>query len=272
MASGQSGSSSQQPFAYPHPAPVAPAHHVASPPTKQSLKTWAKWFKAPQKTQETQGNEVSLVHPHSGIANPPSKQKQQKRKKFERKPIPFFPPSIFVDLYLRKPNIPRNLTSVFQEGIMENFSFATDGVPIIAGGVFDLGKITHGLPSAELCVPTTLSETVRNISTRVFGRYSVLALRPSKEDDTPSVDSSTLSTNHTVKGSSSGSCPPPIKRDKVGHCRCLSNIADLLEDQVTCLGQCVHLLPFPRLDHCQPLLRYLHLRALLQIQKPWLNN
>lgn len=237
MASGQPGSSSQQPFSYPHTALVVPAQHVASPPTKQSLKTWAKWFKAPQKTQETQGNELFLAHSDSGIANPPNKQIQQKKKKLERKPKPCFPPSIFVDLYIRKSIIPRNLTSVFMERIMDNFSLTVDGVPDVGrvpvvttvpfiDGVFDVEEAADGPSSSQLRAPTTLSGTVRKISTRVFGRHSVLAPWSPEEDDTPSVDSSVLSSRYHTAKSASGSSSPPIKRDKVGRRSRLSYIAN----------------------------------------------
>ena len=46
---------SQQPFAHSQPTPASPV--VTSPPTKQSLKSWAKWFKPPAKVQETHGTQ-----------------------------------------------------------------------------------------------------------------------------------------------------------------------------------------------------------------------
>jgi hypothetical protein len=49
-------SSSQQPFANPQPAPVHPAAQATSPPTKQSLKSWWKTFRPPNKNQEQHGN------------------------------------------------------------------------------------------------------------------------------------------------------------------------------------------------------------------------
>ncbi|KAG9246139.1 RhoGAP protein-like protein [Calycina marina] len=50
-----SWSSSQQPYAQPQPVPAA------SPPTKQSLKSWWKGFRPPAKTQETPGNYPHLT-------------------------------------------------------------------------------------------------------------------------------------------------------------------------------------------------------------------
>ena len=79
--------SSQQPFPNPQPAPVNPA--VASPPTKQSLKNWAKWFKAPTKAQETQGRQrdflklFSFHRPQGTISKLP----QPRHSKFRESPM-----------------------------------------------------------------------------------------------------------------------------------------------------------------------------------------
>ncbi|KAH8820042.1 RhoGAP protein-like protein [Xylogone sp. PMI_703] len=57
MSSGLGGSSSShQPFASPQPAPVP----AASPPTKQSLKSWWKTFRPPAKNPEPQGKYRSV--------------------------------------------------------------------------------------------------------------------------------------------------------------------------------------------------------------------
>lgn len=55
MTSGFGSSSAHQPFANPQPAPVPAAPQPASPPTKQSLKSWWKGFRPPAKTAEPQG-------------------------------------------------------------------------------------------------------------------------------------------------------------------------------------------------------------------------
>ncbi|KAH8600946.1 hypothetical protein B0O99DRAFT_681805 [Bisporella sp. PMI_857] len=54
--------SSHQPFAQPQSAPI----NAASPPTRQSLKTWWKGFRPPAKTQEAPGND-----PNSAISSAP---------------------------------------------------------------------------------------------------------------------------------------------------------------------------------------------------------
>ncbi|RQM05438.1 hypothetical protein DH86_00001971 [Scytalidium sp. 3C] len=54
MTSGFGSSSAHQPFANPQPAPVPAAPQPASPPTKQSLKSWWKGFRPPAKTAEPQ--------------------------------------------------------------------------------------------------------------------------------------------------------------------------------------------------------------------------
>ncbi|RFU34630.1 hypothetical protein B7463_g1729, partial [Scytalidium lignicola] len=61
MSSGFGGSSSaHQPFASPQPAPVPVASQAASPPTKQSLKSWWKNFRPPAKNTEPQGKYRSV--------------------------------------------------------------------------------------------------------------------------------------------------------------------------------------------------------------------
>ncbi|KAF4632704.1 hypothetical protein G7Y89_g5416 [Cudoniella acicularis] len=62
-------SSSQQPFSSPQPAPVHPASHAASPPTKQSLKSWWTGFRKDAKKHETQGKYLlrSRLSPRRGV-------------------------------------------------------------------------------------------------------------------------------------------------------------------------------------------------------------
>jgi len=62
--------SAQQPFAHPQPAPVNQTIQAASPPTKQSLKSWWKTFsKPPPKNQEQ-----NAVPPPTGIFGVPLRQ------------------------------------------------------------------------------------------------------------------------------------------------------------------------------------------------------
>ncbi|KAH9224400.1 hypothetical protein DL95DRAFT_281843 [Leptodontidium sp. 2 PMI_412] len=67
--------SAQQPFAHPQPAPVAHTIPAASPPTKQSLKSWWKTFsKPPPKNQEHNGNSPFSWYPTNAktkLAAPP---------------------------------------------------------------------------------------------------------------------------------------------------------------------------------------------------------
>jgi hypothetical protein len=63
---------SQEPFAHPQPAPISTASHAASPPTKQSLKSWWKGFRPPtHKANEAHGNSHSftVISPPIQVSN-----------------------------------------------------------------------------------------------------------------------------------------------------------------------------------------------------------
>lgn len=98
-------SASQQPFAHPLPAPVQPAIQAASPPTKQSLKTWWKGFRPPQKAQETPGKSP----PHGIMSFVGAK--------------PYYTTTGFVS------KLPRDLPPIFQESAMDGATPVVDGLP-----------------------------------------------------------------------------------------------------------------------------------------------
>ena len=103
MASDFPASSSQQPFANPQPAPVPAASQAASPPTKQSLKSWWKGFRPPAKNHDTPGNPLA-----------------PQNTSFTAK---YFVSDTFVS------RVPRNRDPLFQENPMDASAASIDGLP-----------------------------------------------------------------------------------------------------------------------------------------------
>ncbi|TAQ84632.1 hypothetical protein B7494_g7046 [Chlorociboria aeruginascens] len=112
-------SSAQKPFAHPQPqpAPVQPTGaQTASPPTKQSLKSWWKTFRPPPKKEEPQGNNPRLIRSvifcRASTSGPPLRTTNATR---------------FVS------RIPRNISTRFQESQIDS------KVPAVAGDPFEDG-------------------------------------------------------------------------------------------------------------------------------------
>jgi len=100
-------SSSQQPYAQPQPAPVS----AASPPTKQSLKSWWKGFRPPTKSQDAPGK--------------------------------YSFPVVYSSQSLAGRNL-RNHESVFHESPMDDSSPAIVGKPNTSVGSSSLGETSSG--------------------------------------------------------------------------------------------------------------------------------
>ena len=110
-------SSSHHTFTHSQAAPIAPPIQAASPPTKQSLKTWWKGFRPPQKAQETPGNSPSLdIQSFVGGET-------------------YYASTGFVS------KLPKDLPPIFQESAMDGKTPAVDGLP--HGGASPTSPITR---------------------------------------------------------------------------------------------------------------------------------
>jgi len=129
-------SSSQQPYAQPQPAPVA----AASPPTKQSLKSWWKGFRPPTKSQEAPGNYLSL------LARSPQASASRMRRKYE---------------------------SAFQEGPMDDSSISIAGIPDTGPGPTALEDTNSGgSESRELQAKSPSAQKLSNSRARASSSLS----------------------------------------------------------------------------------------------------
>ncbi|KAM0166627.1 hypothetical protein ACHAQE_001145 [Botrytis cinerea] len=110
LSDHSTSSTTHQPFSSPQPAPIQQA---ASPPTKQSLKSWWKTFRPPARTQE----------PSTG-KDPPKFLLLKAQKQSE---------DLGHSLYANfVSNLPRNLDPLFKENPMDNNTSIVDGIPEFA--------------------------------------------------------------------------------------------------------------------------------------------